>query len=151
MNSLGKYILRYRQFILIFWIGTILTALYFAPKLTTDYGVIPLLSKSHPAFVDFDHYKQVFGEEDLVYIIGIEKTPLKDLSLFEQWNSMAHQIEQIDGVDTVISPTYRLAYFEKDTLHKKLNVIQLKHNTVKTKEDLDTFRRQVYQLPFYKN
>lgn len=151
LKKIAKYILRFRIAILVFWLISLFFCVLQLPKFQTEYGLVQLLTKSDSSYINFQKFQSVFGEEEIVYVLGIEKDPLKDLALFQSWNHLASTIQAVDGVDTLICMTKGLYAFEKDTLAKKLRLKPIDVSFVQSDADLLSYKQQVLALPFYKN
>ena len=75
---------------------------------------------------------------------------MEDLELFNAWYRFGEQLENIDGVDTVVSIN-RLFNVVKDPDLKRFELVKIVDHELQTEAELDSVRALVYSLPFYKN
>jgi uncharacterized protein len=132
----------------------VLLTLYFgyrARNLEISYGLPKLLPDHDSTSIAYEKFKENFGREGIVYIIGIEKDPLKDLHLFNAWRSLGLKLNAIDGIDTVVSVTNNIFTVVKNTEEKKFEIKPIVTSLLETSEELDSIRTQIHSLPFYKN
>ncbi len=149
MSKLAKLIILYRNYILVCWLICTLIFMYYAQKLTIDYGVPNLLTKEHPSYIQYEKFKSVFGEEDVAYILGIDQNPLNQYNLYKNWEKLAEDFQTIEGVDTVICISKNIFYFEKDTAKKTLKTQGLPKQPIHNEADLQNYKQQINRLPFY--
>lgn len=70
-------------------------------KLDNKYGI--LLPKNADAKIDYDQFKEMFGEDGGALIIGIETDSLYTEENFLKWKELGDSILKIEGVESVIS------------------------------------------------
>jgi hypothetical protein len=130
----------------------ILTAFfgYQAKYVKVSYGLPKLLPDNDSTYIQFENFKKQFGEESLVFVLGLEKNPLDDISLFNAWYDLGNQINNIRGVDTVIS-ICRVTKIVKNNKLKRFDLQPVVTGKVQSAEELSKIKEEVYNLPFYRN
>src|SRR3989338_1977633 len=83
-------------------------------KLDNKYGI--LLPQNADAKIDYDHFKEMFGEDGGALIIGIETDSLYTERNFLKWKELGDSILKIEGVESVISEAtlFTISNNEKD-------------------------------------
>jgi hypothetical protein len=121
--------------------------------LKASYGVPKLLPETDSTYQSYVAFRGEFGEQKLIYVLGIDEDPLQDISLFTNWQKLGAEINKIEGVDTVLSIANNLPSVYKDTTLKKFNFSPVLNegNIPKTQEELEIVAEEIYNLPFYRN
>ncbi|OQA96388.1 MAG: multidrug efflux protein [Bacteroidetes bacterium ADurb.Bin217] len=102
-GAIARIILRYRIALLV--LLSILTAAMFfqARKVHLSYEYASLLPKSDSAFVEYQKFKEIFGEDANILIIGLQDTHLFELQKFNKFLEICKQVDSLPGVDGLIS------------------------------------------------
>lgn len=140
----GKWV-----FFLILTCITVFMALQ-VDKIDVQYGVPKFLSKNDQAYKEYQYFKEVFGEESTVFILGLDQNPMEDYQLYTKWKRFGDEVEKVWGVDTVVSIAHHLFYFEKDTAFKKLRIKEI-NTSIRSQKELDSTWKFIQKLPFYKD
>ncbi len=123
---------------------------YQAKYVKVSYGLPKLLPNNDSTYIQFENFKKQFGEESLVFVLGLEKNPLDDTTLFNAWYDLGDQINKIKGVDTVIS-VCRITKIVKNSELKRFDLQPVVTGKVQSAEELSKIKEEVYNLPFYRN
>src|SRR3972149_7286864 len=123
---------------------------YKAREVKLTYEFIQMLPKKNKTFVTYAQFKQQFGEDGSVTILGTDNKKLLELENFNKWYDLSEQISNIKYVDTVLSlaKVYNLTENPEDETLKLKPVI--KHKPQSQKE-LDSLLDIIFNLPFYDN
>ena len=147
---LVRFILRNRliNIIVIF----ILTAFMFyqATNVQISYEFASMLPESDSTYINYQKFKETFGEDGSVLFIGIQDTGFYELEKFNDWYDLSYRLKKLDGVQEVVSVT-RLYYFEKNDSLKKFDFKQVVEQKPQTQQELDSIRTMILSLPFYKD
>ncbi len=147
---LARFIVRRSAFILItILVGTAVVG-YNSTNLKLQWTLPKMLPDSDSTLQAYTEFKGKFGNNAQSLILILEENPLDDLELFNSWYRFGQQLDNIDGVDTVISIN-RLFNVVKDTVNKKFDLRRIVPHELKTEAELDSVRALVYSLPFYSN
>lgn len=149
-SRIANKILRNRILILI-GIGLITVFMgYRARTLELAYGLPRLLPDNDSTIIAYEEFRDRFGTESIVYVIGIDKNPLNDLQLFNAWYDLGKKLDAIKGVDTVVSIANNIFNIYKNPEEKKFELKPIVSSRLKTNEELDSIRNVINNLPFYK-
>ena len=146
---LSRLILRNRIFLLVL-LG--LVTLFMADKgskVEMSYEYSQLLPKKDSANIDYQRFRNIFGEEGNIIVVGIEDPDFFSLSHFEKWRQLNHDLKKIDGVENLISASnaYNL---KKNVEERKFGLVPIFPEQINNQEELDSLSGIFKSLPFYR-
>ncbi|WP_420321532.1 efflux RND transporter permease subunit [Flagellimonas sp.] len=110
-----------------------------------------ILPDDHPATIQYNKFKSVFGEEGNAIVLGVRDSSLFTPSKFNRWNKLSKQLEAYPEIDYVIS-TDNLKVLLKDNEQQAFVMEPLIKETPKTKQEVDQITNHLFnELPFYDN
>ncbi len=148
-SRLAKFILRQRVPLLLFLALSTAFMAWKAQDVKLQWGLPKLLPDNDSTVVAYEEFRQKFGGESTVFLLGIEEDPLGSVQVFNDWLSLGKSLTDIDGVNGVIALN-RLYNLKKDVEHKQFLIDTIVTNPIQTELELDSIRSIVYNLPFYK-
>ena len=101
--NLGKWVLRNRLPLIIAVLLSTAVMTYFASKVERSYDFAKAIPVDHPKFLEYEAFKQKFGEDGSLLVIGFEKKDLFQLPFFQTFVELQQQIKQVAGVEDVLS------------------------------------------------
>lgn len=121
---------------------------YFASQVKMTYDFAKVVPKDDPDFISYIQFKETFGEDGNIMVIGIQHNHLFDSAVFNDWSELSNSIEQVDGVEKVlsISKLYKLALSDSSD---KLVFIPLLKKGKLSKIQVDSVQQEIAQLKFY--
>ena len=75
----------------------------FIPNLTIDFSIEHLFSQNDPAVEEYFSFRDDFGREDNVITIIYEPVDYLDRELFKELENIAYELEELNGVENIIS------------------------------------------------
>ncbi len=145
---LVRLILRYRLVNLIIILAITLFMGYMATGIKISYDFQQMLPFTDSISIEYHHFKEVFGEDGSVMVIGMKSDDLFSLDEFNDWWDLTYSIKAMEGVGEVISLA-RIYQLEKDDSLRKLNFDLLFQNKPKSQAELDSIKNVVLSIPFY--
>lgn len=145
---LVRIILRYRFTNLII-IGLLAIFMgYQATKVELSYEMAKMLPASDPTSIQYEKFREQFGEDGSVFFVGIQDEKLFKLDEFNDWYDLTNNIKTIEGVKEVVSigKIYQLI---KNTEEKKFDFKPIITKKPSTQQELDSIKEVIYSLPFY--
>ncbi len=146
---LSRIILRNRIFLLS--LLAIITAFmaYQASKVEMSYEYAQLLPKKDSAYVDYQQFRETFGEEGNIIVAGLQDPDFFKLNHFKRWQQLCKNLEGIDGVENLlsVSNTYNL---KKNTEERKFEITPIYNEEINSQEELDSLSNVFHSLPFYR-
>ncbi len=110
-----------------------------------------ILPDDHPATVQYNAFKNIFGEEGNAIVLAIRDSSLFTANNFNRWNKLSKQLEAFPEIDFVLS-TDNLQVLKKDNELQQFVMESFITDPPKTKEDVDLLKEHLFQeLPFYDN
>jgi hypothetical protein len=146
---LSLWIIKYRfALLLITFVVTVFMA-YKAKKVELTYDFVKVIPEQDQDYIYFKKFRQTFGEDDNILVVGFEDTTIFGLDKFKKFYELAHDIQQIEGINQVISlPSLKVLY--KDTLLKQFVLQPLFKSAPKSQNQLDSLLLLAHQNGFYK-
>lgn len=145
---LSRFILRYRLPILLVVSGLTVVMAYFATKAEMTYTLAQLLPEDDEEYQNYVEFKELFGEDANLLVIGIESDKLFDKDVFSAWANATDSIKAIPEVKNVLSLTgiYNL---ERNDELQKFNVNPLLSKLPETQAEMDSLKNVILSLKFY--
>lgn len=110
-----------------------------------------ILPDDHPATVQYNAFKKVFGEEGNAIVLAIRDTSLFTPSKLNRWNKLSKQLEAFPEIDFVVS-TDNLKVLVKNEDQQSFVMEPLIKKPLKTKKEVDELKNHLFnELPFYDN
>lgn len=147
-DKLGGFILRKRLYILILLSVFTLIMGVIASKVEMTYQFAKLLPSSDSTLIEYEKFKETFGEDGNVFVIGIQEEDLFSLEKFSAWYELGEKIKKMNGVDEVMSVAHIYNLKRNDSL-KKFDLAPLIQSTPTTQVEVDSLKEEILNLPFY--
>jgi predicted RND superfamily exporter protein len=149
-TRLASFILRRRIPILVF-LG-IMTAFmgYMGKGVVIQYTLPQLLPDSDSTLIAYKEFRQQYGKEPTVIVLGIDQNPLESVDLYNAWYKLGKKFKAINGVDTVVS-VCNLFELKKDAEKKRFDLSFVHKGPVQDGAELDRVRSKIESLPFYRS
>ncbi len=145
---LARLILRRRYWNLIFiGLSTIFMG-YWATKVKLSYEMTPILPASDSTSIEYNQFKETFGQDGSVLFIGVQDENIFNLDHFNGWYDLTRQVRDIGGVEEVVSVT-RLFHLKKNEESKKFDFLPVFDKKPESQLELDSLMNVVFSLPFY--
>lgn len=148
-NWVVRVILRNRIAILVV-IGIITVFMgIMAAKVQMSYEMNKLLPESDETFQEYQHFKDLFGEDGSVIALGITNPDIFQLKEFNAWYDLGNELKKQAGIEEVVSIA-RTIVIEKDTVARKFTYRPLVSKRPETQVEVDSIKEQLLSMPFYK-
>ncbi|MEO7265512.1 MAG: MMPL family transporter, partial [Ferruginibacter sp.] len=145
---LGKWVIRYR-FILLFILSALTVLMgYYASKVTLSYEFSKAIPTDNPKYKDYLAFKQKFGDDGNLLVIGIQTDSLFTLTNFRLYQQLEHSLKKDKYVEDILSIPGAVN-FVKDSLAEKLSAQKIFPAKIDNQQTLDSLKAIFYNLPFY--
>lgn len=121
---------------------------YYATKVKMTYDNAKIIPHDDPDHLDYLKFKEVFGEDGNVLVIGVQNNQLFDLNFFNDWYKLSDDIEKTEGVEKVISIGKVYNLIRNDSLHQ-LEFKPIIDKPVANQTELDSIHEVINSLKFY--
>lgn len=147
-RKLGQFILTYRwPLLLVLTAATALMA-YYASKVQLSYDFTRAIPADHPANKTYQAFKEKYGQDGNLMVIGIQTDKLFEEKLFNDYAQLQRQLKKATGVTDVISVPSAINLV-KDSATEKLNAVPIFPEKTFTQTELDSSAAIFLSLPFY--
>ena len=148
--ALSRIILRYRLPILI--VITVMTVFmgWMATKAEMTYALAQILPQDDPEYQAYTSFKERFGEDANILVIGIESENLFQKELFNAWKEAGDSIKALPEVRGLLSLSgiYNL---QRDDSLQKFQIDPVIKQAPKTQQEIDSLKNVILSLPFYQD
>jgi uncharacterized protein len=148
--KLGRWVLKNRLWMLLLVLVSTGVMTWFASKVQLSYEFAKAIPVNHPKYKEYVEFKQQFGEDGNLLVIGFEKQNMFEASFFNNFTKLQKNIKAVAGVEDVLSITSVLK-LSKDSVSEKLKATAVFEDKQLNQQELDSAKTQLHQLPFYKN
>ena len=149
-QTIARIILRNRVAILVI-IGLITIAMGFmTTKVKIRYDFAALLPSTDSTLINYMAFKERFGEDGDVLVIGVEQPELFTESKYKAWYELSEEINQLEGVEEVLSATRCYNLVRNDSL-KRFDFERIKDGLPADQAELDSVKNKIMKVQFYDN
>ncbi|HEY5408669.1 MAG TPA: MMPL family transporter [Ginsengibacter sp.] len=149
-KRLAKFVLKNRLLLLILlFLCTGLMAFY-ASKIKLSYEFSKAIPTDNPKYQDYLSFKKKFGDDGNLLVIGVQTNNFFELKNFESFRTLNSDLKKVPFIENVLSVT-NAADLVKDTATQKLNAVPIFDSTINSQTQLDSAKKLLYTLPFYKS
>ena len=118
------------------------------PGVEMSYEYSNLLPTTDSAYVDYERFRERFGGEGDVMVVGARDEGFFEAGRLNAWMEMGRRLEEVEGVAGVMDVT-RVYGLRKDTAGRRFELERVFPRRVGSQEEADSLRRAVEGLPFY--
>ncbi|MCF8359820.1 MAG: MMPL family transporter [Prolixibacteraceae bacterium] len=149
-QRVSSFILRYRFLFLALVVLLTLFMGYQARNIKMSYQDLPLLPKKDEAYVDYDKFLSIFGEEGNIIVIGVTDDEFFKLDHFKRWQELCSSLAAIEGVEDRldVSSSYQLV---KNTEEKRFDFLTIFDDTIQSQQELDSLAAIFKSVPIYRH
>ena len=149
-QKIASIILRNRIVILVV-IGLVTVVMGFmATKVKIRYDFAALLPQTDSTLVNYKAFKERFGEDGDVLVIGIEQEQLFEKDIYNAWYNLGKEIRALEGIEQVISAANCFNIVRNDSL-ERFDFNLIKDGPVSSQTELDSIKAEILKLKFYDN
>lgn len=147
-RQLGKFILKYKFFLLItLGVATALLG-YWGSKVTLGYEFTKAIPTNHPVNIAYKSFKKKYGEDGNLLVVGVQTDSLFTEALFNDYAALQRSLRKAYGVQDVISVPNSINLVKNET-SEKLQVKRIFADTATSQAELDSSAGVFKNLPFY--
>lgn len=147
-EKIANIVLRNRLWFLIILIVSTAFMAFQSTKSKLAYDNATFIPEDDSILVAYKNFKQQFGDDGNVIVIGIKTQKLKELKFFNEWYDLTNKLEKTEGAKRLLSIAniHNLVINDSTNLFKEEKIFKTKP---KTQEELDTLLAKVHTLKFY--
>lgn len=146
--KLSIFILRYRLFFLIGLLGMTAFMGWQAKDIKMTYDFKRIMPKDDPMYLDYMQFRETFGEDGNLMVIGVQSRSLFDLEFFNDWYELGNTVNNINGINGILSIPQALT-IQKNNSGSTFEMGTLINKAPESQYELDSIRREFMKLPIY--
>ena len=147
-RSLAKFVIKNRFLLLAFLLISTAVMGYFASKVKLSYEFSKAIPTDNPKYVDYTVFKNKFGDDGNLLVVGITTKDLFKLSTFKHYQQLQQNLKAVVGVEDILSVPGAFNLL-KNTETEKLNAVKIFPDTINSQQELDSAAANFFNLPFY--
>ena len=101
-KKLGQIVLNNRLPLLLLLVATTGLMGYFASRVKLSYEFSKAIPTDNPRFQEYQHFRQQFGDDGNLLVIGIQTENLFTDSCFQAYASLARDLKKVTDVEDVL-------------------------------------------------
>ena len=147
--SIARFILGNRlTIIILLGLSTVFMG-YYAQKADIIYESPKLLPDHDTTALEYAQFKNLYGQDGSVMVIGIQDDDLYTLQRFGDWYDLGNEIKKVYGVKAVASVTRLQNIVKNDSLgiFENKPIVTRKPQT---QAEVDSIKKVIHRLPFYR-
>lgn len=146
--SIGKFILKYRIALLILLIAATAFMSWQASKVQLSYDFSRAIPTDNIKYVEFQAFKQKFGDDGNTLVIGVEDKNFFSAEHFNATAQLHADLKNVPGVVSVLSVPEAVQLIKSDTA-EKLDARRIFHAPYTSQDSLNADAAAFLNLPFY--
>lgn len=123
---------------------------YKAQEIKFSFEIAQVVPEDDPDFQEYLRFRDLFGEDGNVFVIGVQSRQLHDLDFFNSWVGLAEEINELSGVERVVSVS-SIQDLKKNTSKKRFELQPLFNGKPQSQAELDSLFKRLKGLPFYED
>ena len=147
-TKISRIILRNRTLIIVLISVITVFMAYKAQSVKLSYENTALLSAKDSAMVEYKKFKDQYGEDGTVLMLGVRNPDIFKLDQFNAWYDLGNDLRKIDGVEDVISMTRGLNLVKDEATHQ-FDYFPLVKVRPTTQREVDSLKNTLLGLKFY--
>ena len=122
---------------------------FFASQVKLSYEFSRAIPTDNPKYQDYLSFRQKFGEDGNVLVVGIQSDKIFQLSTFNAYATLLKQIKSVNNVEDILGLPGAINLV-KDTVTEKLIAVKIFPENITSQKTLDSAKKIFFNLPFYK-
>ena len=147
-SKLPHIILKYRLLLMALLLIFTVFMGYQARDVKMAYNFNTAVPHSDPIYQDFLDFKEKFGEDGNILVLGVKDNSLYKLENFKKYHQLDKDLAAVEGITNVISLA-SLQKMVKDTENRSFKLAPVFNNLPATQEALDVLLEEAKSIKFY--
>jgi uncharacterized protein len=145
----GRWVLNYRLPLLILLALSTAFMAWHASKVELSYEFSRAIPVDNPKYLEYQDFKNKFGEDGNLMVIGFQSEKLFTAPLFNDFVKLNQQLQEIQSVEDVLSASRAVNLLKNDST-EKLKAVNVFPAGALNQQQIDSSRAIFQSLPFYK-
>ncbi|MBD2723512.1 efflux RND transporter permease subunit [Hymenobacter armeniacus] len=148
-EQLAVFIIRFRLSLIAVLAAITVFMAWKAKDVEMTYDFAQVVSEQDPDMIYFKQFKQRFGEDGNVLVIGMQDSSVYKLGNFNEFRILTDTLAKVEGVNGVLSVS-KLLNISKDTANNSFKAAPIFRTPPRSQKQLDSLMRVVNSVEFYK-
>jgi len=148
LEAAARIILRQRFPLLIALVLVTAFMAYRASFVRLSYESAKILPATDSSYMEYLKFKQKFGEDGTVMVIGFQSNEIFRKTLFNGWYNLSNKVKSIEGIQEVVSIARCYHLVRNDSL-QRLDLKQVVTHEPESQEEVDSLKKQIDNLILY--
>jgi len=140
--------LRFRILLLALLLAATAFMGYHASNVQLSYEFAKAIPVDNQKYRDFEFFKQKFGDNGGVLVIGVQSDKVYELNTFKELRRLHNNIKNVKGVENVLSIPEVVTLVKSDSA-SKIVAQKIFPQQISSQQQLDSCRAVLENLPFY--
>lgn len=149
-QRLGRFVINNRFVLLVLLVITTGIMGYYASKVKLSYEFTRSIPTDNPRYKEYLSFKQTFGDDGNLLVIGIQSKELFALKNFSAYQKLHKELKQVKFVEDVLSVPAAIGLV-KDSAAEKLTAARIFPDIILSQAQLDSAKTIFLNLPFYRS
>ena len=149
-KTLARFVIKNRMILLLILLISTVVMGYYASKIKLSYEFSKAIPTDNPRYRDYLSFKQTFGDDGNLLVIGIVSKELFTLKNFKAYQQLHARLKKVAAVEDILSMPGAVTLL-KDSAGEKLNAVRIFADSIFTQAAVDSAAIVFYNLPFYKS
>ena len=149
-QRLGKFVINNRLVLLILLLAGTVVMGYYAARVKLSYEFSKAIPTDNPKYRDYQSFKQLFGDDGNLLVIGIQTNDLFTIKHFAAYRQLLQEVKKVNAVEDILSVPGAVM-LQKDSALEKLLAVKIFPEVISTQELLDSSSSVFFNLPFYRS
>ncbi len=146
-KAIARFIITQKVYIIIALTAIIIFGA-FHTKVELTKSEAKLLPIHDSVWINFQNFRNTFGQEDNMVVIGFKDEKLFEISNFQYWQNLIDSISKQEGVKQVISID-QIQILQKNDSLQQFELKPLDPDFTPTQEKIQALKQEIEQYPFY--
>lgn len=148
LEVIARFILRQRILLLIVLLSVTAFLAYRATFVKLSYESARILPVTDSSYSEYLKFKEKFGEDGTVMVIGFQSADVFKLNIFNDWYHLTDSVKKIEGIQEVVSVARCFHLVRNDSL-QRLDFKPVIAQIPKSQQELDSLKEVIDKLSFY--
>lgn len=145
---ISRFILRNRLLLIVILALSTAFMAYKGQDVKLSYENSSLLPDKDSTKIEYQEFKNLFGEDGNVIVIGAINPDIFKLEQFNAWTELASSVSKVDGVLEVLSISKAINLVKNDST-RQFDVVPLVQRQATSQEEVDSLKSQIMNLKIY--
>ena len=149
-KTLAQFVIKNRIVLLLILLISTAVMGYYASKIKLSYEFSKAIPTNNLRYRDYVSFKQTFGDDGNLLVIGIQSKELFVLKNFKAYQKLHAQLKKVAAVEDILSVPGAITLL-KDSAGEKLNAVRIFADSISSQAAVDSAAIVFYNLPFYRS